>query len=644
MKKNYEPLPTAYANFMSDFVSHIEDLSVDNYEEVIIQSLQKLQKLLNIYQIGFVQIDPISKSRILYNNLYSKSINLSTLYKDADNTFSFFYKKIINNEIINISHKNKLPAEAINERKLFEENGIVSFLFIPYLPVNKRLYGIICTEKKEVNWSKSLITELFIFSRYIVFQIEKNHNLKELKESESKFKTVADYTYDLECWRNTAGSFEYISPSSKRITGYSNKEFYERPELMNEIIYPDDLPKWEKYLEVLLHGDKLFEIELRIIKKDGGICWICHNGQQMLDENGNFIGWRTSSRDITDRKVIEDNLEKAFEEIKKLKNKLQDENIFLKDSIIATHEFASITTDNQAMLEILKQVKQVAKADSIVLINGETGTGKELIAQAIHDRSNRNKNLMVTINCAAIPAALIESELFGRERGAYTGAITRQIGRFEMANNSTIFLDEVGDLPLETQAKLLRIIQFGEYQMLGSPKTRKVNVRIVAATNRKITDLIEEGLFRSDLYFRLNVFPIFLPPLRDRKEDIPLLVWEFVREFSKKMGKRIDRISNKNMEKLVAYNWPGNLRELRNIVEYSIILTESKTLNIQFHDRHETIKTSGVTLEEVEREHIHQTLKKTNWLISGKNGAAKLLDLKESTLRFRMKKLGIVKE
>ena len=295
------------------------------------------------------------------------------------------------------------------------------------------------------------------------------------------------------------------------------------------------------------------------------------------------------------------------------------------------------------MLDILNQVKLVASTDSPVLITGETGTGKELVAQAIHNLSKRNKKLMVTINCAAIPEALIESELFGREKGAYTGAVTRQVGRFQIADNSTIFLDEIGELTLETQAKLLRVLQFGEFQMLGSTKSQKVNVRIIAATNRHLKDLVDEGLFRSDLFFRINVFPVCIPPLRDRKEDIPLLVGSFVSEFSKRMGKRIERISASSMKKLSNYNWPGNLRELRNIVEYSIILSNTKILDIKFQNR-EDPGNSGLTLEEVEKEHILKTLKQTNWLISGENGAAKILGLKESTLRFRMKKQGIQRE
>jgi transcriptional regulator with GAF, ATPase, and Fis domain len=292
------------------------------------------------------------------------------------------------------------------------------------------------------------------------------------------------------------------------------------------------------------------------------------------------------------------------------------------------------------MADVLEKVKQVSSTGAPVLLTGETGTGKELVAQAIHQASNRRNRLMITVNCAALPESLIESELFGRERGAYTGALSNQVGRFEIANRSTIFLDEIGELPTEIQVKLLRIIQFGEYQMLGSPETKKVDVRIIAATNKDLTKAIADNSFRRDLYYRLNVFPILLPPLRDRKEDIPLLAWVFVDEIAGKMGKRIDKISTPGMNKLLRHNWPGNIRELRNVIEYSIILSHGPVLDIHLQEP-EPGTDDAENLHAGQKRHIEKVLTQTGWRIRGKGGAAEKLGMKESTLRFRMKKLGI---
>ena len=279
--------------------------------------------------------------------------------------------------------------------------------------------------------------------------------------------------------------------------------------------------------------------------------------------------------------------------------------------------------------------------DSTVLILGETGTGKELIARAIHNLSTRKARAMIKVNCAALPAALIEAELFGHEKGAYTGAQSSQIGRFEAANGSTIFLDEIGELPLELQSKLLRVLQEGQFERLGSPKPVNVDVRVIAATNKNLAQAVSEGRFREDLYYRLNVFPISVPPLRERREDIPLLVWAIVEEFGKVFGKTIERIPKKNMEAMKSYPWPGNIRELRNLVERAMILSSGATLVVDVPDGSAAGVAPLMTIEGMERMHINSVLDKTGWRIRGRNGAAEILGLKPTTLNSRMKKLGI---
>lgn len=345
-------------------------------------------------------------------------------------------------------------------------------------------------------------------------------------------------------------------------------------------------------------------------------------------------------RDITSRKQAEESLRKAFSEIEYLKEQLEAENLCLREEIEVKDKHEEIIGNSDAIKKVLSQAELVAKTDSTVLILGETGTGKELLARAIHNLSGRKNHPMVKVNCAALPSTLIESELFGREKGAYTGAVSRQIGRFEAAHGSTILLDEISELRPELQAKLLRVLQEGTFERLGSTQTIDVDVRVIAASNRDIKAAVQEGAFREDLYFRLNVFPIFVPPLRDRVEDIPIFLWAFVKEFEKTMGKRIETISKKSMEEMQRYLWPGNVRELRNVVERAMIMNRSPNLLLSAPATSSRIN-SSVSLEEMERRHITIILERTGGRVRGKNGAAELLGLKPTTLDYRIKKLGI---
>ncbi|MGM0489840.1 MAG: sigma 54-interacting transcriptional regulator [Planctomycetota bacterium] len=345
--------------------------------------------------------------------------------------------------------------------------------------------------------------------------------------------------------------------------------------------------------------------------------------------------------DITGRKQAELDLQQAFTEIESLKDKLQRENICLREEIQLRYEHEEIVGSSAPIKAVMAQVEQVADTPAAVLLQGETGTGKELFARAIHKLSPRRDAAMVTVNCAALPATLMESELFGREAGAYTGALSKQIGRFEMADGSTLFLDEVGELSMELQAKLLRILQENTFERLGSSETISVDVRIIAATNHNLRQGIQNGTFREDLFHRLNVFPIAIPPLRERTEDIPLLVWAFVKELGARMGKAVDTIPRKVMQDMRSYPWPGNVRELRNVIERSMILTKGSTLQVDVPSISGSSAAKPMTLAEVEKQHILDVLNKTGWRIRGKNGAAEILGLKPTTLESKMTKRGI---
>jgi formate hydrogenlyase transcriptional activator len=335
-----------------------------------------------------------------------------------------------------------------------------------------------------------------------------------------------------------------------------------------------------------------------------------------------------------------------FTEVEQLKNRLQAENLYLREEIKLQHNFEEIIGESQSIKAVLRHIEQVAPTDSTVLIRGNTGTGKELIARAIHNLSSRKDRPLVRVNCGAIPANLVESELFGHEKGPFTGALQRRVGRFELADSGTIFLDEIGELPLDAQVKLLRVVQEREFERVGSGQSTRVDVRVIAATNRDLHAAVKAGSFRADLLYRLNVFPIEVPPLSARASDIPLLVSRFVAKFSKKLGKRFDGVSQATMDRLTRYSWPGNIRELENVIERATILAKGPVLQIDeglLHGNSVPHPPVADTLEEVERAHILRVLQDVSWVIEGTQGAAARLGLHPNTLRSRMQKLGIKK-
>jgi formate hydrogenlyase transcriptional activator len=341
------------------------------------------------------------------------------------------------------------------------------------------------------------------------------------------------------------------------------------------------------------------------------------------------------------RKQANDELQKATAEIRVLKDKLERENAYLQEEIKLQYPSAAIVGNSDAIRNVLKEAEQVAKTDSAVLILGETGTGKELVARTIHEMSRRKQNPMVKINCASLPATLIESELFGREKGAFTGALAREIGRFELAHKSTIFLDEIAELPAELQPKFLRVLQEGEFERLGSPKTISVDVRIIAATNRNLDALVKEGKFREDLFYRLNVFPILVPPLRERREDIPAITRHILDDLAKRMGLSIEGIHASTIREFQQYSWPGNVRELRNVIERNLILHSGPIFRAELPNSLQDKRTNLRRLDEVDAEHLRNVLQSTHWRVRGSRGAAEVLGLKPTTLEARMKKLRI---
>lgn len=342
-----------------------------------------------------------------------------------------------------------------------------------------------------------------------------------------------------------------------------------------------------------------------------------------------------------ERKQTDLKLRQAFNKIQELSEHLKAENRYLRETISSQSRYDHIIGQSAAMRLLLGKIEQVAETNSTVLFLGETGTGKTLMAQLVHMLSRRKNKTMIKVNCATLPANLLESELFGHEKGAFTGAVTKKIGRFEIANGSTLFLDEIGELPLDLQSKLLRVLDDGEFERLGNAHSVKVDVRIVAATNRDLDKMVREGTFRSDLYYRLNVYPVQVPPLRERTEDIPDMIWSFIKGFCKTMGRNVTHIPQKNLNAMMSYSWPGNIRELKNVVENAMISNQGSTLFLEAPERSLSHGQENLSFEGAERAHIESVLKKTGGRIKGTGGAADILMLKPSTLYSKMKKLGI---
>ncbi|MFN0180014.1 MAG: sigma 54-interacting transcriptional regulator [Gemmatimonadales bacterium] len=396
---------------------------------------------------------------------------------------------------------------------------------------------------------------------------------------------------------------------------------------------PDAQRRLQEALASVGRGTATSGVVLELRRRNGAPLWI--QWWSKPDPSGQFT--RTMFVDITERVLMEQE-----------KDRLEAQNAYLKDEIKTAHDFKEIIGTSAAINKTLRAIDKVAATDATVLIMGETGTGKELAARAIHGASHRKDGVLVKVNCAAIPAGLIESELFGHERGAFTGALMRKIGRFELADRGTLFLDEVGEIPLDLQTKLLRVLQEGEFERLGSTKTQRVNVRIIAATNRDLQAEVREGRFRADLYYRLNVFPLVLPALRDRPEDIPLLVSHFLRKHGKAMGRRVESVSPSSMALLERYSWPGNVRELEHVLERGVILSHGPVLEVGDWMPRSTPDSTvegddPTTLDDAERRHILKVLEQTGWRVSGDRGAAAILGLKSTTLEARMKRLGIVR-
>lgn len=517
-----------------------------------------------------------------------------------------------------------------------------------------------CAFAKDISKSKRMAQELKKAKEELEIQSE-----KALRNSEERFRRIYENTNDAIFLLDPAmDKIIDANPMACKMLGYTHEELLSLP---MSAIHPDEMPRLREFTRTVYKNEKGWtdeftcltksgdvlpsEISASLFEMDGQPCVIAmvrditlrKKAEQLLKQTNEELEKRVQER-TAQLSEANASLQAALSEVESLKNRLEAENVYLQEEIKIAHNFENIISRSKAFNYVLRQIEQVASTDATVLITGETGTGKELIARAIHSISLRKERPLVKVNCAALPANLIEAELFGHEKGAFTGALSRKTGRFELADGGTLFLDEIGDLPLELQAKLLRVLQEGEFERLGNPKTIKTDVRVIAATNRDLENLLASGKFREDLFYRLNVFPIKSPPLRERKEDISLLVKHFVMKYASKVGKNIEVIPQKIIDTLLEYHWPGNVRELENVIERAVIISRGNQLSMgDWLPR--TADVSGnkhlSTLAEVQKAHIIEVLKSTGWRVSGERGAAKILGMKATTLEARMKKLGI---
>ncbi|MEW6734605.1 MAG: sigma 54-interacting transcriptional regulator [Acidobacteriota bacterium] len=516
------------------------------------------------------------------------------------------------------------------------ELGVESYLGVPLCDsIGKVLGHLAALDTKPMPPEPCCLYIFKIFAGRASAELERIRAEKVLQESEQRLASILTSTMDAIITVNNNGYIRIFNTAAEKIFRCYACEAIDKP--FNRFFS-------ERFCNVLNGYIKSFDegSETRpYMWMPEGLKALRTDGEEFLLEatvsQVKVAGERLYTiilRDINELKQAEAEIEK-----------LHLENLYLQEEIKAEYNFEEIIGACPAIRKVFQNAEQVATTDSTVLVVGETGTGKELIARAIHNRSKRKNRPLIKVNCAALSPGLIESEFFGHEKGAFTGAISQRIGRFELADGGTIFLDEIGDISLEVQAKLLRVLQEQEFERVGGSRTQKVNVRVIAATNRDLKKAVEEGRFRADLYYRLNVFPVQLPPLRARKEDIPLLVRYFVSKHMARMGKQITKIDQRTIERLSAYDWPGNIRELENVVERAVILSTGAVLEIEDELLLASLPDNSEkrlkTMEEIERDHIVQVLEQVGWVIEGSKGAATILDLNPNTLRSRMAKLNI---
>lgn len=621
-------------------------------------AMRKVLDFFKVDRFGLVEVFPDRGSLVVTYCVSSPGVPSVSVGQEIPlSTRPWSYEKLIHEkEVVSFSRMDQVPAEADVDKKAWMAWGNLSVLNIP-ISIGGPVQHIVAIHsiKHERDWPEEGIPRLRLLGEIFVNALERSKAQKALQESEERLNLATSAAEAGLSILDMETGHIWVTPMFRELFQLLPDEALSFERLL-EVIHPDDRAGVRESIRQSLEARTLFRVEYRIRKPDGTIAWIVTRGRPHGCAPASPLRLMSVSMDITEHKGMEMRLREQLAEIEALKLQAEKENLCLREEIKTELGFGKLIGNSDTLHYVLFRAQQVAPTDATVLILGETGVGKGMVAHAIHEMSRRRDKAMITVNCAALPANLIESELFGREKGAFTGAVARQAGRFEAADGGTIFLDEIGELPLELQAKLLRVLQDGEFERLGSPRTVKVDVRVIASTSRELREEIRRGRFREDLYYRLNTFPVTLPPLRMRVDDIPELARYFMDRYTRKFGKRFEGIAGDTMQMLRSYPWPGNVRELEHVIERAVITSPEPELRLvdplecdpelRPVDPLEPEPAKGegeppAEFEAVMRQHILQVLRKTGWKIEGKGGAAALLGLNPSTLRFRIKKLGI---
>ena len=632
----------AFESMLGELSSELVNLTFESIDAAIESSLKKMVEFFDADRchLGELLAD---EAKVVVPYFYSRpGISLPQTTSVGDGYLPFVYTQIRENKVLAFSKTSELPDEASKDRTVIDSMGIKSSLIIPLKIDDEVRFALsLGTVVKQKLWSEETIRKTQIIANILAHVLQRKSILQKISIEKEWSEAILEGMPQLTYVMNIEGRLVRWNKNYQDLTGYSAEE------LPNKT--PRDFLSDEHNKKVMEELQKIMEdglersVEYDIITKSGKVIPSYYGSGKLVKIGGEsyFVG---QTVDISEIKQAQEKITAQLEEISALKDQLEAENLYLRKELMSAGSFGEIVGESDTLKHVQYRVEQVAPMDTAVLLEGETGTGKELFARAIHQRSDRSNKPMITVNCASLPATLIESELFGHEKGAFTGAIQKQIGRFELANGGTLFLDEVGEIPIELQSKLLRVLQEGTFERIGSPKTIKVDVRVIAATNKNLEQEISGGRFRMDLFYRLNVFPITVIPLRQRVSDIPILVEHFVKRFNKTMGKSITRIPKKVIEHLKAYAWPGNVRELENIIERAMIVSNSSVLTVEPLQMPDYArKEKFQPLAELERDYIIKVLDRTLWRINGSNGAAQILDMHPETLRSRIKKLGLTR-